>query len=150
MGFEIPQSSLVLGAATEGGDNLDRRPELREGDNLQRVRRFNCFDALVGIFVEQGFHHGAGLLTVAGEVITLADVLGAPVARALLGRAALSDSSPFTTGGIGDLGTAPSSWAMKTCDTVLILGSTMPWEEYYPVPGQARGIAGMGAVLRGA
>jgi pyruvate dehydrogenase (quinone) len=41
---------------------------------------------------------------------------------------------------IGDLGTAPSTWIMKNRDTVLILGSTMPWEEYYPDPGQARGI----------
>ena len=52
----------------------------------------------------------------------------------------LPDDSPFTTGGIGDLGTSPSLWAMKNCDTVLILGSTMPWEEYYPQPGQARGV----------
>jgi pyruvate dehydrogenase (quinone)/pyruvate decarboxylase len=70
----------------------------------------------------------------------VADLLGAPVSKALLGKAVLPDDSPFTTGGIGDLGTAPSSWAMKACDTVLILGSTMPWEEYYPTPGQARGI----------
>ena len=67
-------------------------------------------------------------------------MLGAPVAKALLGKAVLPDDSPYTTGGIGDLGTAPSSWAMHTCDTVLILGSTMPWEEYYPRPGQARGV----------
>jgi hypothetical protein len=50
-------------------------------------------------------------------------LLGAPVAKALLGKAVLPDDSPFTTGGIGDLGTAPSSWAMQNCDTVLILGS---------------------------
>src|SRR4029077_18678218 len=60
--------------------------------------------------------------------------------KALLGKAVLPDDSPYTTGGIGDLGTAPSTWIMKNCDTVLILGSTMPWEEYYPDPGQARGI----------
>ena len=57
-----------------------------------------------------------------------------------MGKAVLPDDSPYTTGGIGDLGTAPSTWIMKNCDTVLILGSTMPWEEYYPDPGQARGI----------
>ena len=74
------------------------------------------------------------------EVTRLADVLGAPVAKALLGKAVLPDDSPFTTGGIGDLGTEPSLWAMKNCDTVLILGSTMPWVEYYPTPGQARGV----------
>ena len=70
----------------------------------------------------------------------VADLLGAPVAKALLGKAVLADDSPFTTGGIGHLGTAPSSWAMKNCDTVLIVGSTMPWFEYYPKPGQARGV----------
>jgi pyruvate dehydrogenase (quinone)/pyruvate decarboxylase len=83
---------------------------------------------------------GQGALPARDEVTRLADTLGAPVAKALLGKAVLPDDSPFTTGGIGDLGTAPSSWAMKNCDTVLILGSTMPWEEYYPVPGQARGV----------
>jgi pyruvate dehydrogenase (quinone) len=83
---------------------------------------------------------GQGALSAREEVTQLADTLGAPVAKALLGKAVLPDDSPFTTGGIGDLGTAPSSWAMRSCDTVLILGSTMPWEEYYPKPGQARGI----------
>ena len=83
---------------------------------------------------------GQGALSAREQVIQLADLLGAPVAKALLGKAVLPDDSPFTTGGIGDLGTAPSSWAMQSCDTVLILGSTMPWEEYYPKPGQARGV----------
>jgi len=83
---------------------------------------------------------GQGALSARLEVTQLADMLGAPVAKALLGKAVLPDDSPFTTGGIGDLGTAPSSWIMHNCDTVLILGSTMPWEEYYPVPGQARGV----------
>ena len=83
---------------------------------------------------------GQGALGARDEVTRLADTLGAPVAKALLGKAVLPDDSAFTTGGIGDLGTAPSSWAMKSCDTVLILGSTMPWEEYYPTPGQARGV----------
>jgi len=83
---------------------------------------------------------GQGALAARDEVTQLADVLAAPVAKALLGKAVLADDSPFTTGGIGDLGTAPSSWAMRSCDTVLILGSTMPWEEYYPHPGQARGV----------
>jgi pyruvate dehydrogenase (quinone)/pyruvate decarboxylase len=52
----------------------------------------------------------------------------------------LPDDSPFTTGGIGHLGTQPSAWAMHHCDTVLILGSTMPWIDSYPKPGQARGV----------
>src|SRR6202044_823247 len=60
--------------------------------------------------------------------------------KALLGKAVMADDSPFTTGGIGHLGTAPSSWAMKNCDALFIIGSTMPWFEYYPKPGQARGV----------
>jgi pyruvate dehydrogenase (quinone)/pyruvate decarboxylase len=63
-----------------------------------------------------------------------------PEAKALLGRSVMADDSPFSTGGIGHLGTAPSSWTMETCDTLLILGSTMPWIDFYPRPGQARGV----------
>ncbi|MDP9125681.1 MAG: thiamine pyrophosphate-dependent enzyme [Pseudomonadota bacterium] len=66
--------------------------------------------------------------------------MGAPVAKALLGRNVIADDSPYTTGGIGHLGSAPSSWAMHHCDAVLILGSTMPWLDFYPTPGQARGV----------
>jgi pyruvate dehydrogenase (quinone) len=83
---------------------------------------------------------GQGALNARDEVAEIADRLGAPVAKALLGKTVLADDSPFTTGGIGHLGTAPSLWAMKNCDAVLILGSTMPWIEYYPRPGQARGV----------
>jgi pyruvate dehydrogenase (quinone) len=83
---------------------------------------------------------GQGALNARAEVTEVADLLGAPAAKALLGKAVLADDSPFTTGGIGHLGTAPSSWAMKNCDTVFIIGSTMPWFEYYPKPGQARGV----------
>ena len=83
---------------------------------------------------------GQGALNARAEVTEVADLIGAPVAKALLGKAVLADNSPLTTGGIGHLGTAPSSWAMKNCDTVFIIGSTMPWFEYYPKSGQARGV----------
>jgi pyruvate dehydrogenase (quinone) len=83
---------------------------------------------------------GQGALNARDEVTNVADLLGAPVAKSLLGRAVLADDSLYTTGGIGHLGTAPSSWAMKNCDTVFIVGSTMPWLQYYPRPGQARGV----------
>ena len=83
---------------------------------------------------------GQGALNARAEVTEVADLIGGPVAKALLGKAVLADDSPFTTGGIGHLGTAPSSRAMKDCDTLLIVGSTMPWFEYYPKPGQARGV----------
>ncbi len=83
---------------------------------------------------------GQGCFGARGELERLADTLGAPVAKAYLAKALLPDDHPLTTGGIGHLGTAPSSWAMQNCDTVLILGSTMPWIDYYPKPGQARGV----------
>ncbi|MCU1260237.1 MAG: pyruvate oxidase [Bryobacterales bacterium] len=83
---------------------------------------------------------GQGALAARAEVEQIADKLGAPVAKALLGKAVLPDDSPLTTGGIGHLGTAPSEWAMHNCDTLLILGSTMPWLDSYPKPGQARAV----------
>ncbi len=83
---------------------------------------------------------GQGALGAREEVTQLADTLSAPVAKALLGKGVLADDSPFTTGGIGHLGTLPSEWTMHNCDTVLILGSTMPWIDSYPKPGQARGV----------
>jgi pyruvate dehydrogenase (quinone)/pyruvate decarboxylase len=83
---------------------------------------------------------GQGALNAREEVTQVADLLAAPVAKALLGKAVLPDDSPLTTGGIGHLGTQPSEWAMHNCDTVLIVGSTMPWIDSYPKPGQARGV----------
>ena len=81
---------------------------------------------------------GRGALKARDEVIQLADILGAPVAKALLGKALLPDDSPFTTGGTGRLGTLPSKQMMEECETLLILGSTMPYLEYYPK--KAKGI----------
>src|SRR5207253_5772415 len=70
----------------------------------------------------------------------VADVLGAPIVKALLGKAAVPDDSLFTTGGIGLLGTRPSQEAMEGCDTLFIVGSSFPYLEFYPKPGQARGV----------
>ena len=81
---------------------------------------------------------GQGALEARAEVTQIAERLGAPVAKALLGRAVLADDSPYTTGGIGHLGTLPSQQIMQACDTLLILGSNMPWVNFYPKPGQAR------------
>ena len=75
---------------------------------------------------------GRGALAARAEVLQLAEKLGAPVAKALLGKALLPDDSPYTTGGTGHLGTLPSKQMMAECDTLLILGSNMPHLEYYP------------------
>ncbi|MBW8908956.1 MAG: pyruvate oxidase [Mesorhizobium sp.] len=83
---------------------------------------------------------GRGALGAAAELDHTARLLQAPVAKALLGKAVLPDDHPHTTGGIGILGTLASQEAMETCDAVLIVGSTFPYIEYYPKPGQARGV----------
>jgi pyruvate dehydrogenase (quinone) len=83
---------------------------------------------------------GQGALPARLELEDIADTLAAPVAKSLLGKALMPDDSPLTTGGIGHLGTLPSLQAMEECDTLLILGSTMPWTDYYPKPGQARAV----------
>jgi pyruvate dehydrogenase (quinone) len=83
---------------------------------------------------------GQGALAARPEVQKLAETLGAPVAKALLGKGVLADDSPYTTGGIGHLGTQPSQWIMQNCDTLLILGSTMPWIDSYPKQGSARAV----------
>ena len=81
---------------------------------------------------------GRGALGARAEVEALAGHLGAPVASALLGRTVLSDESPYSLQGIGHLGSGPSHEVMQECDTLLILGSTMPYLNFYPKPGQAR------------
>ncbi len=83
---------------------------------------------------------GAGALG-ATEVLTrVCDRLGAGLAKALLGKTVLDDRLPWVTGAIGLLGTRPSYDLMKECDTLLVVGSTMPYSEYYPAPGQARAV----------
>jgi pyruvate dehydrogenase (quinone) len=83
---------------------------------------------------------GAGALQATDEVIEVAQTLGAGVAKALLGKAALPDDLPFVTGAIGLLGTRPSWNLMQGCDTLLMVGSSFPYSEFLPEPGQARGI----------
>ncbi|HEX3555284.1 MAG TPA: thiamine pyrophosphate-dependent enzyme [Thermoanaerobaculia bacterium] len=83
---------------------------------------------------------GRGALHATDELIRLAEVLGAPIVKALLGKAAVPDDSPYTTGGIGLLGTKPSQEALEDCDTFLMIGSSFPYIEFLPKPGQARGV----------
>jgi pyruvate dehydrogenase (quinone) len=83
---------------------------------------------------------GQGALRADDELEQVAEILGAPIVKALLGKAAVPDDSPYTTGGVGLLGTRPSQEAMEDCDTILIVGSTFPYIEYMPKPDQARGV----------
>ncbi len=83
---------------------------------------------------------GAGALGATEEVIEVAEVLGAGVAKALLGKAAVPDDYPFVTGPIGLLGSRPSDDMMTGCDTLFMIGSTFPYSEFLPKPGHARGV----------
>lgn len=83
---------------------------------------------------------GRGALDAGPQLLAIAERLGAPIVKALLGKGAVPDDSPFTTGGIGLLGTRPSQEAMANCDTLLIAGSSFPYIEYYPKPGAARAV----------
>ena len=83
---------------------------------------------------------GAGALQAGEEVRKIAELLGAGVAKALLGRAVLPDDLPYVTGSIGLLGTKPSWELMTGCDTLLMMGSSFPYSEFLPKEGQARGV----------
>jgi pyruvate dehydrogenase (quinone) len=83
---------------------------------------------------------GQGALHATDALEQIADKLGAPIVKALLGKAAVPDDSPFTTGGIGLLGTKPSQEALENCDTLLMVGSSFPYIEFMPKPGKAKAI----------
>jgi pyruvate dehydrogenase (quinone) len=81
---------------------------------------------------------GAGCLKARAEILQLAERVAGPIIKPLLGKAVVPDDSPYTTGGIGLLGTAPSQDAMADCDTLVIAGSSFPYLEFYPKPGKAK------------
>jgi pyruvate dehydrogenase (quinone) len=83
---------------------------------------------------------GAGALHATNEILEVAELLGAGIAKALLGKAAVPDDLPHVTGSIGLLGTKPSYDMMMDCDTLLMVGSSFPYSEFLPEEGQARGV----------
>jgi pyruvate dehydrogenase (quinone) len=83
---------------------------------------------------------GQGALRATTALEATAERLGAPIVKALLGKAAVPDDSSYTTGTIGLLGTRPSQEALETCDTLLMVGTSFPYLEFLPRPGQARAV----------
>jgi pyruvate dehydrogenase (quinone) len=112
-----------------------RRPRIvpQQGDLQQAAEILNA-----GQKVAILAGHGARNAT--DELMQIAEKLGAGVAKALLGRTVLDDSLPYCTGAIGLLGTKPSWTLMDECDTLLVVGSSFPYSEFLPEPGQARGV----------
>lgn len=83
---------------------------------------------------------GAGALEASNEVLAVADVLGAGIAKALLGKAVVPDDLPYVTGTLGLLGTQPSTEMMKGADTLLMIGTTFPYAEFLPKAGSVRAV----------
>jgi pyruvate dehydrogenase (quinone) len=83
---------------------------------------------------------GQGALGAMEQLEQLADTLAAPIVKPLLGKAVVPDDSPYTTGGIGLLGTRPSQEALEGCDTLFLIGTSFPYIESYPKAAQARGV----------
>src|SRR5689334_19534174 len=117
--------------------SLDHSPAatpVPDGDALRRAADVLNAGEKVAILVGQGARGARS------EVIETADVLGAGVAKALLGKDVLPDDLPFVTGSIGILGTRPSYELMMNCDTLLTVGSNFPYSQFLPEFGQARGV----------
>jgi pyruvate dehydrogenase (quinone) len=111
-----------------------RRAGLPTQEELQRAAEILNKGKRVAILA------GRGALDATDELIALAEKLGAPIIKALLGKGCVPDDSPYTTGGIGLLGTKPSQEAIKDCDTLLMIGTSFPYMEFLPKPGDARGV----------
>ncbi|WP_043344016.1 thiamine pyrophosphate-dependent enzyme [Belnapia moabensis] len=120
------------GAAQSSGRNWQDGLRLPDPDAIAKAAEILNGAQRVAILA------GRGALGAKVELEQAAQLLGAPVAKALLGKAVLPDDHPYTTGGIGYYGTFGTHAAMAECDALLIVGSTFPYVEYYPKPGQAR------------
>src|SRR5579864_8033207 len=116
------------------GDIFARSARLPRHEDLQQAADILNAGKKVAILA------GRGALDATDELEQLAETLGAPIIKALLGKACVPDDSPYTTGPIGLLGTRPSQEAMEDCDTLFIVGSTFPYLEFMPKPGQAKGV----------
>ena len=106
-----------------------RKPEPFE---LQNAAKILNEGKKVAIFA------GRGALNAGSQLERVAETLCAPIIKSLLGKSCVPDNSPYTTGGLGLLGTLPSEEAMAECDTLLIVGTVQPYIPFYPKPGQAK------------
>lgn len=83
---------------------------------------------------------GRGALHATDELEQVAEILGAPIVKPLLGKGAVPDDSPYTTGSIGLLGTKPSEEAIRNCDLLFMIGTAFPYMEFLPNPGEAKSV----------
>jgi pyruvate dehydrogenase (quinone) len=108
------------------------RPPLPAEDALQAAAEIINAGQRVAIL------SGRGAIPARAEVIQLAELVAGPIIKPLLGKTSVPDDNPYTTGGIGLLGTAPSVEALRECDTLVIVGSSFPYLDFYPKPDRAK------------
>ncbi len=128
----VPQAQTMKSVHTGVGFVRDRG--LPADEDLHKAAELLNAGRKVAMLV------GAGALDATDEVIAVADTLGAGIAKALLGKAAVPDDVPYCTNSIGLLGTKPSWDMMQAADTLLVVGSSFPYGNFYPPIGQARGV----------
>ena len=136
---DVQEMNMVTAPPRKHGANFSgvgyRRPRVIPADeDLDRAADILNEGKKVAILV------GAGALGATDEVMEVADLLGAGVAKALLGKMAVPDDEPYVTGSIGLLGTKPTADMMADCDTFFMIGSSFPYSEFLPEEGQARGV----------
>jgi pyruvate dehydrogenase (quinone) len=129
----VPQPPHAHGTV-HSGPGYQRPRVLPSDEDLNRAADALNSGDRVAMLVGQGALHASD------EVAAIAEVLGAGVAKALLGKAVLPDDLPYVTGSIGLLGTKPSWELMQGCDTLLMVGSSFPYSEFLPEEGEARGV----------
>lgn len=115
-------------------DVFARSARMPADDDLQRAAAVLNAGRKIAILVGQGANGAVD------ELEQVAERLGAPIIKTILGKAAIPDDHPYTTGGIGLLGTKPSQEAIEQCDTLLMVGTSFPYIEFLPKPGQARAV----------
>ncbi len=125
---DLPQSHGVVHTAAVTG----RSRVLPAEEDLHRAAAVLNAGRRVAMLV------GQGAASATREVLAVADRLGAGITTSLLGKPLLDESLPYHCGVMGHLGTTASADLMAACDTLLIVGSSDPWTEFYPAPGQAR------------
>ncbi|MFI7429964.1 thiamine pyrophosphate-binding protein [Micromonospora sp. NPDC049836] len=126
----LPQTAGVVSATP--GEPLAR--VLPHDGDLDAAASLLITGQRLAILVGQGAQHAAD------EIVELADRLGAGVATSLLGKPVLDERLPFHTGVLGEVGTTAAAQLMGGCDTLLLVGTTDPWTDWYPLPGQVRTI----------
>ncbi|WP_327105025.1 thiamine pyrophosphate-dependent enzyme [Nonomuraea glycinis] len=140
----IPNDVQVADAGAEPYQSLGpvrpprTAPVYLRGSGLPRAEDLEWAAEVLNGAARPAMLVGAGALHARDEVLAVAEALGAPVVKTLPGKAVIPDDSPYTTGGIGLLGTLPSEELMEEADVLLMVGTNFPYTKYLPEPGKAR------------